>query len=187
MTGNRKSRLSKDSAGSPQRGEPAFLVVGKLRHPHGLRGEMLMDVITDFPERLKAGLEVYAGEEHRPLHIRSTRPHGQGMLIAFDAFDTPEGVGTLRNLYLYVPTGSRPPLPEGEYYHHQLLGLAVVTDEGQALGELIEIMTTPANDVYVVRRESGADVLLPAIEPVVLAVDLEKGEMRVHLLPGLIE
>ena len=80
-----------------------------------------------------------------------------------------------------------PVLPEGEYYHHQLLGLVVIDDQARQLGQIAEIVTTPANDVYVVRRPAGPDLLLPAIPPVVLRVDLEKGEMHVHLLPGLLE
>jgi 16S rRNA processing protein RimM len=172
-------------AGSPSTGEPAFLVVGKLRRAHGLRGEMLVEIITDFPERLQPGVTVYIGEPPRPLRIRSRRTHGQGLLLAFDEYTTPEAASELRNELLFVPAHDRPPLPEGEYYHHQLLGLRVVADDGQELGRLVEILDTPANDIYVVRAASGAERLLPAIEPVVREIDLPKGEIRVHLLPGL--
>jgi 16S rRNA processing protein RimM len=78
-------------------------------------------------------------------------------------------------------------LPEGQYYQHQLIGLKVISDEGQALGQLAEILETGANDVYVVRGGGGKDVLLPAIEDVILGIDLDKKEMRVHVLPGLID
>ncbi len=186
MTGTKKSRVTGTPTGSPPTGEPAFLVVGKLRHPHGLKGEILMEVITDFPERLQAGVQVYAGEPPRPLHIRSRRKHGQGLLLGFEGYDSPETVGELRNALVFVSTADRPPLPPGEYYHHQLIGLRVISEDGQELGRLVEIMTTPANDVYVVRG-AGPDLLLPAIEPVVRAIDLERGEMQVHLLPGLQE
>lgn len=184
MTGTKKSRVTGTPTGSPPTGEPAFLVVGKLRHSHGLKGEILMDVITDFPERLQSGVQVYVGEPPQLLRIRSRRTHGQGLLLSFDGYDGPEAVGELRNTLVFVSTADRPPLPQGEYYHHQLIGLRVVDENGQELGRLVEIMTTPANDVYVVRG-AGPDLLLPAIEPVVQTVDLERGEMQVHLLPGL--
>ena len=78
-------------------------------------------------------------------------------------------------------------LPEGEFYLHQLLGLRVVRDEDNLpLGQVAEILETGANDVFLVRRETGADLLLPDIDPVILKIDLEQGEIRVHLLPGLL-
>ncbi len=187
MAETNKLSGSPQPAGSPASGEPEFLVVGKLRHPHGLKGEILMDVITDFPERLKRGTPVFAGEDHRQLRIRSRRAHGAGLLLGFEGLDTPEQVGELRNLLLYVPSADRPALPEGEYYHHQLLGLRVVSDEGQELGNLVEILNTGANDIYLVRNAQGQEILLPAIESVLLTVDLPNKEIRVHLLPGLLD
>jgi 16S rRNA processing protein RimM len=76
-------------------------------------------------------------------------------------------------------------LPEHTYYRWQILGLQVWSDEQQNLGQIVEILETGANDVYLVRSESGEELLLPAIEPVVLQVDLVGKRMRVHLLPGL--
>ena len=186
MAGARNPRANEHSAGSPPGGEPAFLVVGKLRHPHGVRGEILLEVLTDFPERLQPGVTVLVGEEHQPLRLRSRRVHNKGLLVGFDGYNVPETVGALRNALVYVNTADRPPLPEGEYYHHQLLGLRVVDDEGHELGRLIEILTTKANDIYMVRGESGPDILLPAIESVILDIDLQNGLMQVHLLPGLV-
>lgn len=176
---------SNPPAGSPQSGEPEFLVIGKLRAPHGLRGEVLMDVLTDFPERLKPGVEVYVGEEHRPVRIRSRRDALKGMLIGFQDCDTPEAAGEFRNKYVYTATANIPDLPEGEYYYHQLLGLNVVSDDGRDLGQLVEIMDTSANNVYLVRREGAPDLLLPAIDEVVLNIDLEQRQITVHLLPGI--
>ena len=173
-------------AGSPSPGEPVFLVVGKLHRPHGVRGEMIMEIITDFPERLRNGVVVYAGEEYQPLRIRSRREHSRGLLVSFDSHLDPEAAGRLRNQFVYVRADDRPPLAEGEYYHHQLLGLRVVSDEGQFLGRITKILDTTANEVYVVRPDSGPEILLPAIEEVILVIDVDKGEMQVHVLPGLL-
>lgn len=177
--------LHGQDAGSPSTGEPVFLVIGKLHRPHGVKGEIVMEIITDFPERLRPGVVVYLGEQRQPLTITRKRPHQQALLLSFQGYDTPESVGELRNELLYVRTEDRPPLAEGEYYHHQMLGLRVISDEGEFLGILTQILDNPANDIYVVQPESGDEILLPAIEDVILNVDLSKRELHVHLLPGL--
>jgi 16S rRNA processing protein RimM len=186
MPKNKQSQKNLQPAGSPVEGEPLFLVVGKLRHSHGLHGEILMEVITDFPERIRQGKTLLIGESHQPMRVASRRVHAGNLLLAFDGIDTPEEVGRLRNQWVYVPTSDRPPLSEGEYYHHQLLGLRVSSDDGLELGCLTDILETGANDVYVVRSESGKEVLLPAIQSVILEIDLDKDRMLVHILPGLL-
>jgi 16S rRNA processing protein RimM len=164
---------------------PAFLLVGKLHRPHGVRGEMIMSVLTDFPERLKAGIEVYLGVEHQPVVIKSLRHHNRGVLVSMEGYDSREAVDNLRNFEIFVKAEDRPPLPDGEYYLHQLLGLKAVSDEGEALGVGADWIETGANGVFIVRDEEGGEILLPDIDEVVLKIDLEKGEMLVHLLEGL--
>lgn len=175
------------AAGSPPQGEPAFIAVGKLRRPHGVHGEILMDVLTDFPERLIEGMLLYIGTEQLPLRLVKRRYHREALLVTFEGYETPETVGEFRNQYAFIPTADLAPLPEGEYYHHQILGLRVIDETGAGLGTIVEIIETGANDVYVVRQEGGSDVLLPAIDSVILDVNLNSGEMHVHLLPGLID
>jgi 16S rRNA processing protein RimM len=150
-----------------------------------LKGEILMGVLTDFPERLQPDVAVYVGEQHQPYQIQSRREHSKGLLVRFAEFDSRETVAALTNKEVYVRADDRPPLPEGEYYRHQLIGLQVLTDEGEALGRLAEILVTGANDVYVVRREAAKDMLLPAIDEVVLGIDLKAGKICVHLPEGL--
>ena len=173
-------------AGSPTVGEPEYLVVGFLRRPHGVKGEMLMDVRTDFPERLKTGITVFVGDSYQPMVIASHRAHASGMLLRFRGIKSPEDAGQYRNTRVYVRTADRPALPEGEYYYHQLIGLNVMTDEERELGVLVDILETGANDVYVVRNADGNEVLLPAIPSVILEIRLADRQMRVHLLDGLI-
>ena len=185
---SRSIHKSMDTPGSPAPGEPdllrrpAFLVVGKLRRPHGVRGEMMMEVITDFPERLRPGIRVFVGEDRKPLHIRSCRTVDRGMLVLFEEASTPEEAGEWRNALVAVQTDEIPSLPEGEYYHHQILGLNVVTDTGRELGNVTEILETGANDVCVVRMESDREILIPLVEEFLLNIDLAAGVMRVHLL-----
>jgi 16S rRNA processing protein RimM len=175
---------TRNAPGSPD-GEPVYLVVGFLRRAHGLRGEMIMDLHTDFPERLQNGRELFVGEERKPMTLSGSRPHARGMLVKFKGIETPEQAGELRNQWVYVPAADVPDLPEGKIYQHELFGYAVVDDQGNTLGELVEILETGANNVYVVRDAAGKEILLPAIPSVVLEIDSERRVMRVHLLEGL--
>jgi 16S rRNA processing protein RimM len=173
--------------GSPPSGEPVFLAVGKLRRPHGVQGEIQMDVLTDFPERLHPGVTLYLGPEHKPLRLAGCRRHDPALLVRFSGYDTPEAVGELRNLVAYVQAADRPPLPEGEYYHHQLIGLHVVSETGTALGQIKQILETGANDVAVVQPAHGREFLVPLVDAFLVRVDLAAGELVIRLLPGLMD
>jgi 16S rRNA processing protein RimM len=175
---------TKNAPGSPD-GEPVYLVVGFLRRAHGVRGEIIMDVHTDFPERLQSGKKLFVGDEHQPMTLAGARPHAKGMLVKFEGVETPERAGELRNQWVYVKASDLPSLPEGKLYQHELFGFAVEDENGIPLGELVEIIETGANDVYVVRTESGKEILLPAISSVILETDPARRLMRVHLLEGL--
>jgi 16S rRNA processing protein RimM len=178
---------SKRTAGTPTTGVPAWLVVGKVRRPHGVAGDVLVEVYTDFPGRLKPNVIVYAGENHIQLTIRRHRSHNDGILLGFDDYSTPEQVGRFRNQFLYVVEEDATELPEGEFYYYELLGLSVIDENGESLGKVTEIMQTGANDVYVVTNNAGREILLPAIAEVILNVDLEQKIIKAHLLPGLVE
>ena len=174
----------KEMSGSPN-GGPVYLTVGFIRRPHGVHGEMIMDLHTDFPERMKRGRKVLVGEEHKPQTLDSVRPHQAGLLIKLKGIDTPEDAGRLRNQWVYIKSSEAAPLPEGKIYQYELFGFQVVDENDRMLGELVEILETGANNVYVVRDESGHELLLPAIPSVVLNVDPGRRLMRVHLLEGL--
>ena len=174
----------KSASGSPD-GEPVYLTVGFLRRPHGVSGEIILDLHTDFPERLKSGRKLFLGEEYKPMTLVSARPHAKGMLIKFKGIETPEDVGQFRNKWVYVKASDVPPLPEGQLYQHELLGFSVVDESHDLLGELVEILETGANDVYVVRDANRHEILLPAIPSVILELDPARRLIRVHLLEGL--
>jgi 16S rRNA processing protein RimM len=176
---------TKKSSGSPD-GEPVYLAIGFLRRPHGVRGEIIMDLHTDFPERLKRGKKLLVGEEHQLLVVEGIREHQKGVLIKFAGIETTEEAGKLRNTWVYIKASDAPPLPEGQLYQHELFGFQVVDENDNPLGELVEILETGANDVYVVRNDSGKEILLPAIPSVILDRDAARRLMRVHILDGLI-
>ncbi len=172
------------SSGSPV-GEPVYLVIGFLRRPHGVNGEIIMDIHTDFPDRIKSGRKVLIGEKHQPHTLDTVRERNDGLLISLRGVDTPEEAGKFRNQWVYVKASEVPPLPEGQVYKYELVGLDVIDDNGNALGKLAEILETGANDVYVVKNEEGKEILLPAIPPVILNIDMNQRVMKVHLLEGL--
>ena len=176
---------TKETSGSPV-GEPVYLTVGFLRRPHGVHGEIVMDLHTDFPERLKRGRKMFLSEAHKPVTIQSVRDHQKGVLIKFNGIDTPEDAGQFRNQWVYVKTTDVPPLPAGKIYQHELFGFKVVDDQDNPLGELVEIIETGANNVYVVKDDSGRELLLPAIPSVILDLDTARRLMRVHLMDGLL-
>ena len=145
-----------------------------------------MDLRTDFPERLRSGRKLFVGEEHKPMTLTGARPHAKGMLVKFKGIETPEAAAQWRNQWVYVRATDVPALPEGKIYQHELFGFQVVDENDNMLGELTEILETGANDVYVVKNESGREILLPAIPSVVLKLDLDNRIMHVHLLDGLV-
>ena len=175
---------TQQSSGSPA-GEPVYLVIGYLRRPHGVSGEIILDLHTDFPDRIKSGRKVLVGEKHQPLTLDSVRIHGNSLLVRLRGIETPEEVGKYRNQWVYVKASEVPPLPEGKYYQYEMIGLDVIDDGGNPLGKLEEILETGANDVYIVRDESGKEILLPAIPSVILDLDMGRRILKVHLLEGL--
>jgi 16S rRNA processing protein RimM len=172
-------------AGPPTAGEPAFLVVGKVRRPHGVHGDVVAEIYTDFPERFIPSKEIFLGEKHLKLVITNHRQHNEGLLLGFEGVSSPEQAGRYRNQIISISTSDASELPEGRFYFHELIDLEVVDEGGNHLGTLTEILETGANDVYVVKSSTGSELLLPAIREVVLNVDLDAKKMRVHLIPGL--
>lgn len=163
-----------------------YLAVGNIVGVHGIRGEVKVELLTDYPERFSPGATVYFGPESlaRPVRIEAARPHKGMMLVKFAGVPDRNAAELLRDTVLLIPEEQAMPLGEGENYAHDLIGLQVETTDGRVLGKLAEILYTGANDVYVVNRP-GAEVLIPALNHVVITVDLEAGRMLVQLPEGL--
>lgn len=181
-----RRRRKNEKAGSPPLVEPAFLLVGILRRPHGVKGEVLMSVMTDFPERLTPGTTLYLGSNHQPVTIKNVRHHNKGLIVAFEEFQLRTDFDHLRNQELFVRADDRPDLPDGEYYLHQLIGLQAVTEDGQILGPISEWIETGANGVFVIKPENGGEILIPDIDEVVVGIDLENRQITIRLIDGLL-
>ncbi len=156
---------------------PTRLRVAWVRRAHGTTGELALQLLGGPPERLWPGLSVQTGLGERRL--TSVRPVADGVLARVDGVETREAAQRLVGTYLEVDRSAARPLPEGEYFHFQLVGLAVVDEEGQVLGHLSEVEPYPHHDVYVVRTPSG-EARVPAVRDAVRAVDLDQGRMVVR-------
>jgi 16S rRNA processing protein RimM len=176
-----RSPLKENKSGSPQSGGPVFLAIGKLQRTHGVKGEMVMDLLTDFPERIKTGNRVFVGKNYREVILVSLRPNGPKLLVAFEGFADCDQAAVLRNQLVYIKIEDANTLPEGEFYHHEVLGMEVLDDSQNLVGKVVEIISTGANDVYVITTEEGGEVLIPAIKSVILSVERERKRMIVRL------
>lgn len=166
-----------------------YMAVGLITTAHGLRGEVKVELHTDFPERFAPDVVVYLGEELDKAVIREARPHQGQLLLQFNDIDDRTKADALRGLWVFIPEDEAVELEEDTYFVHDIIGLAVQTTKGEPLGTVEQVLFTGANDVYVVQPpgEPKREILLPAIEDVIKEVDLENGILTVELLPGLLD
>jgi 16S rRNA processing protein RimM len=164
-----------------------LLQVGAIIKAHGVRGEVKVFPTTDDPARFKDLKTVLldTGKEKRELEITGVKFFKNLVILKFKGLDSMNDVENLRQAKLFVTRENAVELSENEYFIADLIGLKAVSDEGEALGEISDVLQTGANDVYVISREGTADLLVPAIKECILNVDIASGEMKVHLLQGL--
>lgn len=167
---------------------PAYVTVGRILRPHGIRGELRMAPDTDFPERLAGLGEAVLLKDGRSTAVRveHIRPHGREALIKLAGVDSIEQAETWRGAEVAVPRAATPVLPAGRHYVFEIIGLRVQTDAGEELGRVTEVLRTGSNDVYVVQG-AGREYLIPAISSVVLTIDPAAGRLVIRPLPGLLD
>jgi len=166
------------------------LVVGRVGRAHGVRGEVAVDVRTDDPERrFVVGATLLTDPAAAgPLTVAATRPHQERLLVRFEEVADRNAADGLRGVLLVVEVSEadRPADPE-EFFDHQLVGLGVQDQAGNVVGEVAEVLHHPGHDVLVVRRDEGADALVPFVAELVPDVDLERGRVTVADRPGLLD
>jgi 16S rRNA processing protein RimM len=168
------------------RTEPRYLAVGRITRPWGVRGELKAEILTEDPTRFEGLETVYVGPQCVPYRLERTRLHRGAVLLKLAGCDDRNAAEALRGLLVQVAIEDTLPLEEGEYWLYQILGLEVWTTEDELLGVVQEILETRANDVYVVQDKRGRQVLVPALDSVVLDINLEAGRMLVALPEGLV-
>jgi 16S rRNA processing protein RimM len=161
-----------------------WLRLGVLTAPWGTRGEVKvrLDVEPAYLERIA---RVYLGPEHRAIDLLGVFRRGRAYTLQLRGIETMTAAETLRDVDVVIPRAEAPPLAEGEFFVADVVGLRAVTTTGRALGTVAEVLSTGANDVYVVRGDAG-EVLIPAIRDVVTSIDPAAGVLHVEPLPGLL-
>ncbi|TPE68067.1 ribosome maturation factor RimM [Halalkalibacterium halodurans] len=170
-----------------------WLNVGKIVNTHGVRGEVRVLSTTDFEDdRFSSGKTLYVmppnQNERVAVTVASHRKHKNFDLLCFEGYPSINDVEAFKGGRLQVPIEDRPELGEGEFFYHEIIGCSVVTIAGEELGKVKEILSPGANDVWVVQcRRGGKDLLIPYIEQVVKQVDLEKQQITIEPMEGLLE
>jgi 16S rRNA processing protein RimM len=159
-----------------------LLAVGRIARAHGVHGEVAVQPLSEVEARFLPG-SVLRLEEGRTLTVERARRHQHRVLVKFEEVPDRTAAEALRGQILLVPAAQTPPLEEADrFWVHQVVGLEVMTEAGRSLGRVREVLTNPANDVWV--TEGGT--LVPAVREVVLEVDLEGGRVTIRELPGLV-
>ncbi len=168
-----------------------LLSVGQITSTHGLKGEVKVYPTTDDPEvrfRELRDVILKTPKEDIPVTIKSVRFSKSLALLKFEGIDGIDAVEKYRGAYVCVPRENAQKLGPDEYYEADLIGMDVISDEGEKLGILTKVMHTGANDVYEVETdpESRRSFLIPAIKDCVKKVDTENGVMTIHVMEGLL-
>lgn len=163
--------------------------IGIISSTHGVRGEVKVYPTTDDVKRFKRLKDVLldTGKEKINLEIESVKFFKQMVILKFKGIDTLNDVEQYRQKSLYVTRANAVRLSKDEYFIADLIGLQVFDEENNELGTLSDVLTTGANDVYVIELRDGRELLLPAIKQCILNVDTNENKMQVHVLDGLLE
>ncbi len=183
------------AAASGGRQEPSHLVVGRVNKAHGTKGEVFVWPLTDQPDAVLAeGRSVWLGtvegelgEAPEALEIHGTRPFKRGLLVSFTGRMDRDTVELMTGRYLLVERVALAAPAEGEWYYHQLVGLAVEDESGGVIGRVRTIYESAPADLLEIEKTNGGDVLIPLSRQIVKRVDIEAGKLVVKPPPGLLD
>jgi len=170
-----------------------LLTVGRIVRPHGVRGEVLVEISTDEPaERYAVGSTLVTEVTDQPvpgaLTVDAQRPHQGRLIVTFKEVPDREAADALRGVLLRVDSDAvAPPADPDEFHDHQLIGLSVVDPAGNAVGELVRVDHAPAGDLLVVARPGVGTALVPFRKEFVPEVDLPGRRIVIDPPPGLLE
>ena len=174
---------------------PESLVrLGRIFRPHGVQGELKVAPDMEDPARFEELDVVYVGPDEgrvTPRRITSVRyqetKRGTTVILRLDGIDDRGDAEVIAKQYLYATEEDLPPLDEDEIFVHDLIGLDVVTEAGESVGTVANVLPMPAHDVYVVHRAGQPEKMIPAVEDFIVEVDLEGGRLVVRPIEGLLE
>lgn len=171
-----------------------LVLMGRIWRAHGIRGELKVLPETDVPERFGELDVVYVGSMRatsEPRRVERARyqptKRGTTVLLKLGDVETREEADLLRKQYVFAHESDLPPLEEDEVFLHDLLGLRVVTDDGEEVGVVVDAFENPAQLVYVIERPDGSEAMIPDVPAFVVELDLEERTLVVQLIEGLLE
>ena len=159
------------------------VAVGRIVRPHGVRGELGVLVLSEVEGRFAPGAEVLL-EDGRSLTVRASKVYRGGLLVTFEGVEDREAAAALAGSVVSVPASSSPPLPEGSWWDHEIVGCAVSTDGGRDLGVVDDVLHTAANDVWSVLGATG-ETLVPVLKDLLVTVDVAARRIVVREVAGL--
>ncbi len=170
--------------------QPKYLVLGEILRPHGVKGEVRMRIVTDYPERLTELDAIYIGKSATDKHItrlslKQVRFNKSYALLTLEGYRNRNEAERLRSKVVMVDIENAVPLEEGEYYLFQLIGLTVIADN-QDIGRVREVLQTGANDVYIVDSGEYGEILIPAHEETIIKIDFDAAIITMSLPEGLL-
>jgi 16S rRNA processing protein RimM len=174
-------------------GTDPFLLVGRIRKPHGIRGELFVWLETDRPEAVfRPGRTLWLGDDAGPagastITVERSRPFKEGYLFKPREFGTrDDALEALRGRSLFIRRSETVPLAEDEVFYHELIGLRVVV-AGEAIGSVREVYETGGADLLAVQREGKPELLIPFVREVLTRIDVAEGVLEIEPPPGLLE
>ena len=166
-----------------------YLIIGQITGTFGVRGEVKVFPLTDDPERFRKLKEVFltdnAGNISGKLECLGSKTVKNMVILSFKSITDMDLAMAIKGKYISVNRKNAVKLPENSYFICDLTGLDVVNTQGETVGILSDVISTGANDVYVIKRQGRKDLLIPAVKEVVKSVDLENKRITVELIPGL--
>ena len=168
---------------------PEYIVVGRFGRPRGTSGEIYVNPLTDNPERFKGNETLWIESEDgwKKIKVLSVRFISGRPALRIEASETPEDAKRFTNQYLYIKADELDQLPEGSYYHFDLIGCRVTDTEGKQLGEIVNIESYPANDAWVIETGEGKRILFPAVKKFIVEVDIEKNLVVINPPEGIFD
>ena len=168
-----------------------YLEIGHIVNTFGIKGFVKVKPFTENTKKRFDNLKtiyIKSKKNIKEYEIEEIKYHKEMVLVKFKTIDTIEEAENLRNSYLVVDREKEEPLEEGTYYIVDLIGIEVFTDEGEKLGILEDVFTNDIGfDSYIIKNELGKTIVLPAVEDIILNIDIKERKMTVHLIKGLIE
>ncbi|HZS75599.1 MAG TPA: ribosome maturation factor RimM [Ktedonobacteraceae bacterium] len=172
----------------PEQQETEWATVGRVVALFGVHGELKVRLLTDNPNRFAALEAVYVESEHTRYIIQSARPYkGEMIILKLKGVDSASAAESLRDSDLQIPVAELATLPPDSYYQHDILGLRVFTLHDVLVGNIVDILPTGGNDVYVIQTPARGEVLIPAIKAVIKQIDLVRRTMHIDPMPGLLD